>query len=42
MMRSPDLRMRTYADFKKSSVLYGHGRKNLPKRNGSKSHEDAI
>jgi hypothetical protein len=26
MMRSPDLRMRTYADFKKSSVLDGPGR----------------
>ncbi len=25
-MRSPDLSMRTYADFKKSSVLDGHGR----------------
>ena len=26
-MRSPNLRMRTYADLKKSSVLNGHGRK---------------
>ena len=31
MMRSPDLRMRTYADFKKSSVLDGHGRNDCSK-----------